>query len=143
MQFTNSPITILFSFKCNIYVLCIILYIFIYIQIFTTRKVTKTNHQNQSNETTALKAEIKELEQQKQNSKSTESKTHKDCNITLENPKTTQHPKTVQKASEGGQLEKAELLSVITFIEETMKTLATYGKQLKSQLDINLITTEI
>ena len=45
----------------------------------------------------------------------------------------------MQEASEGGQLEKVELLSFITFIEETMKTLATYGKQLKSQLGINLI----
>ena len=54
-----------------------------------------------------------------------------------------QHLKNVQVASEGGQLEKVELLSVITFIEETMKTLATYGKQLKSQLDNNLIQTEM
>ena len=46
-------------------------------------------------------------------------------------------------ASERGQVEKVELLSIITFIEETMKILATYGKQLKSQLDINLIQTEI
>ena len=68
--------------------------------------MTKANHQNQSNEITALKAEIKALKQQKQNSKSTESKTHKECNSTLENPKTMQYPKTVQKASEGGQLEK-------------------------------------
>ena len=54
-----------------------------------------------------------------------------------------QHPKNVQEASEGGQLEKLELLSVITSIEETMKTLTTYGKQLKSHLEINLIQTEI
>ena len=86
---------------------------------------------------------IEELKQQKQNSKSTEAKTHEESNSTSENSKTTQHPKNLQEASEGGQLEKVELLSVITFIEETMKTLATYGKQLKSQLDINLIQTEI
>ena len=54
-----------------------------------------------------------------------------------------QHAKNVQEASAGGQLEKVELLSVTTFIKETMKTLATYGKQLKSQLDINLIQTEM
>ena len=54
-----------------------------------------------------------------------------------------QHRNDVQKAFEGGQLEKVEVLSVITFIEETMKTLATYGKHLKSQLDINLIQTKI
>ena len=80
---------------------------------------------------------------QKQNSKSTEAKTHEESNITSENSKTTQHQKNIQEASEGGQLEKVELLSVVTFIEETMKTLATYRKQLKSQLDISLIQTEI
>ena len=80
---------------------------------------------------------------QKQNSKSTEAKTHEESNITSENSKTTQHQKNIQEASEGGQLEKVELLSVVTFIEETMKTLATYREQLKSQLDISLIQTEI
>ena len=88
----------------------------------------------------ALKAEIEELKEQKQNSKSTGAKTHEESNSTSENSKTTQYPKNVQETSEGGQLEKLELLSVITFIEETMET---YGKQLKSQLDINLIQTEI
>ena len=88
----------------------------------------------------ALKAEIEELKEQKQNSKSTGAKTHEESNSTSENSKTTQYPKNVQETSEGGQLEKVELLSVITFIEETMET---YGKQLKSQLDINLIQTEI
>ena len=88
----------------------------------------------------ALKAEIEELKQQKQNSKSTGAKTHEESNSTSENSKTTQYPKNVQETSEGGQLEKVELLSVITFIEETMET---YGKQLRSQLDINLIQTAI
>ena len=91
----------------------------------------------------ALKAEIEELKQQKQKSNNTEAKTHEESSSTSENSKTTQHPKSVQKAFEGGHPEKVELLSVITFIEETMKTLATYGKQLKSDLDINLIQTEI
>ena len=49
----------------------------------------------------------------------------------------------MEVASEGGQLEKVELLGVVTFVEQTVKTLATYGKQLKSQLDIKLIQTEI
>ena len=70
----------------------------------------------------ALKAEIEELKQQKQNTKSTEAKSHEESNSTLENSKITQHPKNVQEASGEGQLEKAKLLSVITFIEETMKT---------------------
>ena len=79
------------------------------------------------------------MKQQKQNRNNTQAKTHEKTNSTLENSKTMQNPKNVQEFSEGGQLEKVELLSVITFIEETMKTLTTYGKQLKSHLDINLI----
>ena len=79
---------------------------------------------------------IEELKQQKQNSKSTEAKTHEESNSTSENSKSTQYPKTIQE-------DYWELMSVITFLKETMKTLATYGKQLKSQLDINLIQTEI
>ena len=91
----------------------------------------------------ALKAEIEELKQQKQNRNNTQAKTHEKTNITSENSKITQRPKHVLEASEGGQLEKVELMSFIKFIEETMKTLATYGKQLKSHLGINLIQTEI
>ena len=43
-------------------------------------------------------------------------------------------PKNLQEAAEESQLEQGELLSVIAFIKETMKTLATYGKQLKNHL---------
>ena len=96
-----------------------------------TRKASKTNQQNQSNEIAALKTEIEVLKQ-KQKSKSTEAKTHKESNSTSENFQTMQYPENIQEASERGQLQKVELLSVITFIKETMKTLATYGKQLKS-----------
>ena len=64
-------------------------------------------------------------------------KTHEESNSTSENSKTTPHPKNTQEACEGSQL------SVIIFIEETMETLATYRKQMKSHLDINLIQTEI
>ena len=40
--------------------------------------------------------------------------------------------------SHGGQQENAALITVINFIEETMKTLSNYGEQLKTQLDFNL-----
>ena len=83
------------------------------------------------------------IKQQQKSRNNTEAKTHEKTSRTSEDSKTMQHPKTVQEASEGGQLEKLELLSVITSIEETMKTLTTYGKQLKSHLEINLIQTEI
>ena len=99
------------------------------------RKASKTNQQNQSNEIVALKTEIEEFKQQKQNSNNTEVKTHEESNSISENSKTTQHPKNVQEASEGGQSEKVELLSVVTFIKETMKTLATFEKLIRHQSD--------
>ena len=76
----------------------------------------------------ALKASIEELNHQKQNRNDKEAKIRKEINSTYENSKTKQHPKNVHEASEGDQLGKVELLRVITFIEETMKTLETYGK---------------
>ena len=54
---------------------------------------------------------IEKWKQEKQNRNNTEDKTHKETNSASENPKTTQHPKNVQEASERGQLEKAELLT--------------------------------
>ena len=87
----------------------------------------------------ALKAEIEELKQRQQKINTTEAKTHEETTSTSEHSKTAQHPKYVQKACEEDQLEKVELLILIAFIEETMETLATYGKQLENYLDINLI----
>ena len=40
--------------------------------------------------------------------------------------------------SQGGQQEYVELITVISFIEQTMKTLSNYLEQLKTQLDFNL-----
>ena len=42
-----------------------------------------------------------------------------------------------------GPIEKIEILNVISFIEDTMRTLSNYGERLKNQLDINLIQKEI
>ena len=41
-------------------------------------------------------------------------------------------------ATNRGQQENVDLLKVISFVEETMKTLSNYGEQLKIQLDFNL-----
>ena len=38
----------------------------------------------------------------------------------------------------GGQQENVQLITVINFTEQTMKTLWNYGEQLKTQLDFNL-----
>ena len=40
--------------------------------------------------------------------------------------------------SHRGQQEHVELITVINFIEQTMKTLSNHGEQLKTQLDFNL-----
>ena len=40
-------------------------------------------------------------------------------------------------ATNRGQQENIDLLKVINFVEETMKTLSIYGEQLKMQLDFN------
>ena len=39
---------------------------------------------------------------------------------------------------EGGQQQNVEIISVISFIEQTMQTLKSFGEQLKIQLDTNL-----
>ena len=38
----------------------------------------------------------------------------------------------------GGQQENVQLITVINFTEQTMKTLWNYGEKLKTQLDFNL-----
>ena len=40
--------------------------------------------------------------------------------------------------SYGGQRENVPLITVISFIEQTMITLSNYGEQLKTQLDFNI-----
>ena len=42
----------------------------------------------------------------------------------------------------GCEQENVELITVTSFIEKTMKTLANYGEQLKIQLDFNLTQQE-
>ena len=40
--------------------------------------------------------------------------------------------------SQGGQQEIVQLITVINFIEQTMKTFSNYGERLKTQLEYNL-----
>ena len=51
-----------------------------------------------------------------------------------------QQPKNFQTASiiDGGQQQNVEIISVISFTEQTMQTLKSFGKQLKIHLDTNL-----
>ena len=46
--------------------------------------------------------------------------------------------KNMASVSHGGQQENVKLITVISFIEQTMKTLSNYREQLKTQLDFNL-----
>ena len=43
----------------------------------------------------------------------------------------------------GGQVQNIEILSVLIYIEETMKTLTNFGEQLKNQFHINATLQEI
>ena len=71
---------------------------------------------------------------------------------THQNPQKVQSERKLQKSPKngpaasktGGQVEKkTKMLSVISFIEGTMRTLSNYGERLKNQLDINLIQKEM
>ena len=70
-------------------------------------------------------------------------------NHTHQNPKkkkkkSKKKSKNRPKASQtGGQIEKMEILSVISFLEYTMRTLSSYRERLKKKLDINLMQKEM
>ena len=51
-----------------------------------------------------------------------------------------QQPKIFQTASiiDGGQQQNAKIISVISFIGQSMETLKRFGEQLKIQLDTNM-----
>ena len=57
---------------------------------------------------------------------------------------TRDNPKYVQMASTlGGQAtNNAEIINVLTFIQQAMETLSAYNEQLKAKLDINLTHQE-
>ena len=46
-------------------------------------------------------------------------------------------------ATNRGQQENIDLLKVISFVEETMKTLSNYGEQLKMQFDTKTFNRDI
>ena len=79
-----------------------------------------------------LKEEIKMLKQSKKQQHDPKTEIYKN-NITLESKN-----ENTASVSHGDQQENVQLITVITFIEQTMKTLSNYGEQLKTQLDFNL-----
>ena len=108
------------------------------------QSTTKSNDQPKDQKIAKLKAEITKLKQVNQTGNTNMDHTH-------QNPQKIQTERKVQEslknrptASEtGGQTEKIEMLSVISFIEDIMRTLSNYGEKLKKQLDINLIQKEM
>ena len=117
-----------------------------------SRAASKTNNTNNDKQ----QQKIKELEEEIIKLKTTQNAT---INATNNNQKETpvlqnsnftnnnrieapalQSSKNVIMASAAnrGQQENIDLLKVITFVEQTMKTLSNYGEQLKIQLDCNL-----
>ena len=78
------------------------------------------------------KEEIKLLKQTKSN--------HQEETKAIKTSSTCANSKNEYQASlsHGSQEESIELINVINFIEQTMTTLSSYGKRLKTQLDFNL-----
>ena len=94
---------------------------------------TNQNYKNQVNE---LKEEIKILRQNQNYQKRTGNITNVNQHESNENA----NPKNGETPSQiGGQSQNIEIISVVSFIEETMKTLSTYKERLKKHLNIDLI----
>ena len=83
-----------------------------------------------------LKEEIELLKQSKKQQHDPKTEIYKN-NIILESKN-----ENTDSVSHGDQQENVQLITVINFIEQTMKTLSNYGEQLKTQLDFNLTQQE-
>ena len=94
-----------------------------------TNMVKDDKYQQELNE---LKEEIKILKQSKKQQHDPKTEIYKN-NIILESKN-----ENTDSVSHGDQQENVQLITVINFIEQTMKTLSNYGEQLKTQLDFNL-----
>ena len=103
-----------------------------------SRSQSKTTQHNYDEQIAKLQEEIKHLKQSKNNEKNNIMRETNKENYNNENPKNLK-----QASQNGGQIKNIELLSVITFIDETMKTLTSYAEQLRNQLDIDMIPQEM
>ena len=118
------------------------------------RKQGKAPSRNSSNTnqpiTNKNQEKIKELEEQIKKLRNKQQETEDTLDIKTKDNKTETtepdvHSKNVRMASvtNRGQEENLQIITVINFIEQTMKTLSTYGEQLKIQLDTNLTQQEM
>ena len=100
-----------------------------------------TSSTNQSQEE-SLKQQIKQLQQEVRDLKDNSNINETSNNPLFKEPKQqSTHSKNAEVASNnnGGQQQNMEIINMISYIEQTMKTLKNFGEQLKIQLDTNLI----
>ena len=99
------------------------------------KQPSRNNSSTNQSEEESLKLQVEQLKQELNHLKNESNKQeHQKHKVTFINQ--AQVSKNEQEAStnNGGQQQKVEILSVITYIEETMKTLKDFGEQLKIQL---------
>ena len=94
-----------------------------------TNMATDDKYQQEINE---LKQDIKLLKQYKTRQHDPKTEMYKS------NTNSESKNENTASVSHGGQQENVDLITVINFIQQTMKTLSNYGEQLKTQLDFNL-----
>ena len=104
-----------------------------------SRSFTKTSNANADKQ----QQKLNELEEEISKLKATQNiaaKTTKTDQTKMNNPPH-QYSKngSATSATSRRQQENTDLLKVISFVEETMKTLSNYGEQFKIQLDFNLV----
>ena len=100
-----------------------------------------TSSTNQGQEE-SLKQQIKQLQQEVRNLKGNSNINETNNNSLFKEPKQQPtHSKNAEMASNnnGGQQQNMEIINMISYIEQTTKTLKNFGEQLKIQLDTNLI----
>jgi len=90
-------------------------------------KTNQTNEEKQKQEIEQLKQQVKILKRSNEVA-STESNTHNEP-----------IPKNGLQAPTGGRQANLNITNVMSFIQETMKTLENFSEQLQNQYDINLI----
>ena len=100
-----------------------------------------TSSTNQSQEE-SLKQQIKQLQQEVRDLKDNSNINETNNNPSFKEPKQqSTHSKNAEVASSnnGSQQQNMEITNMISYMEQTMKTLKNFGEQLKIQLDTNLI----
>ena len=102
---------------------------------------SSTSSTNQSQED-SLKQQIKQLQHEVRDLKENSNIYDTNNNPSFKKPKQqSAHSKNAEVASNknGGQKQNMEIINMLSYIEQTMKTFKNFGEHLKIQVDINLI----